>query len=160
MVRMHMRKAFRAESSGQGRGSWQRFHDRAGFIGSVIQTHTCIPSVRYVCTHTCTYMHISTPTHTDIYIPTHRHTCSGAQDPGATALSQSTSYLSLHDHCGALQSGRAGCVDAQFLRPSGPPAPAAGPPQPGREQRTPNSSERLPNRKEVPQVRVQDSLGN
>lgn len=120
-----------------------------------MQTHTCIPSVRYVCTHSCTYMHISTPTHTGIYIPIHRHTCPGAQDPGATALSQSTSYLSLHDRCGELQSGRAGCVDAQFLHPSGPPAPAAGPPQPGREQRTPTSSEGLPNRKEVPQVRVQ-----
>lgn len=79
----------------------------------------------------CTQAHTaSLLTHAHTHTPTHRHMCPGPR--GNHVLSPSSGYLSLHGHCGGPQSGRAGCADARFRQPSGPPALAAGPPQPER----------------------------
>ena len=119
---------------------------------------------RPVCAHTNTYTHTCTPRASS-------HNCSYTQrltsplirenpGQGVTSLCHGlASYLSLHGHCAELLTWRAGCADAQFLHPSGPPALAAGLPQPGREKRHPTSSEGPPDHDKALPVRNPGPMG-
>ena len=125
VVTAHLSKASRGEASNR-ESSRPRLNNRAGLYRPM-RAHTS--------THTCT----CTPRASS-------HSCSHTQritsplireNPGraATALCHGwASYLFLRGHCAELLTWTAGCADAQFLHPSGPPALAAGLPQPGREK--------------------------
>lgn len=126
MVTAHLSKASRGEASNR-----EELTAMAQQESWALQTCVCT----HEHTHTCT----CTPRASS-------HSCSHTQrltsplireNPGrgATALCHGrASYLFLRGHCAELLTWRAGCADAQFLHPSGPPALAAGLPQPGREK--------------------------
>lgn len=126
MVSAHLSKAFRGEASNR-----EEFTDMAQQGSWALQTR--------VCTHEHTHTRMCTPpasshscSHPETHKPTYKNENPGQ---GATALCHGqASYLFLRGHCAELLTWRAGCADAQFLHPSGPPALAAGLPQPGREK--------------------------